>query len=85
LAVVENIIYMIACGLGIYCIVSIGRVSIGFVIIKAYGENPFLDEPVANNTQEEAANANHGIGTGLGAFAKKIGGRGARDRSDDEI
>ena len=38
LGVIQNLIYMIACGLGIYCI---------YALEKAYGENPFTEEAQA--------------------------------------
>ena len=41
LGVVQNLIYLVACGLGLYCIVLLGRV---------YGENPF-SETADNNNQ----------------------------------
>ena len=82
LAVVQNLIYMVACSLGIYCVVALGRV---------YGESPFINEPVADHTNEDLANGNNngGFGNGLQGFGKKImggiGGRGANERNDDEI
>lgn len=48
LGVVENIIYLVACGLGIYCMEAVRR---------AYGERPFAEEPVANHTNEELGGA----------------------------
>jgi hypothetical protein len=35
LGVVQNLIYMVACGLGIFSIISLG---------KCYGDNPFNEE-----------------------------------------
>lgn len=63
---------MIACGLGIYNIVALGR---------AYGETPFANEPVSNNTNEDINKENNG-GFGLQGFGKKVLGgfkNGARD------
>ena len=84
LAVVQNLIYMVAIGLGIYCIVALGRV---------YGDTPFIAEPVADHTNEDLAsgnNGNNGFGNGLQGFGKKMMGsigatRGAKERNDDEI
>ena len=74
LGVVQNLIYMVACGLGIYCIYALGKV---------YGENPF-NEDAQPHPQVEDDNA---LGA-IQGFGKKVIGkmRGApRDRDDDAI
>lgn len=75
LAVVQNLIYLIACGLGLYNVWALG---------KAYGQYPFLNEPVASNTNEDnQENPNKGgFGERVIGFGKKALGR---DRQDDEI
>lgn len=80
LGVVQNLIYLIACGLGAWNLVTIGRL---------YGEDPFIREgdqaqQVANTGSEEPEGDGK-VGGFVGGMFKKIGGRGNRERNDDEI
>jgi hypothetical protein len=75
LAVVQNLIYLIACGLGLYNVWAVG---------KAYGQYPFQNEPVASHTNEDNQGENKGgFGERVIGFGKKA--LGSRDRQDDEI
>jgi hypothetical protein len=85
LGVVQNVIYMAACGLGIYCIVALER---------AYGENPFTTENAGgadgarNHQYQEEGHEEGGFAASIQGFGKnvlkKVRGN-ERDRNDDEI
>jgi hypothetical protein len=75
LGVIQNLIYMIASGLGIYCIYALGKV---------YGENPFNEDAKPPQASQEDDNA---VGA-IQGFGKKVMGKmkGAqREREDDAI
>lgn len=76
----QNLIYLAACGIGAWNLVTMGRL---------YGEDPFIHEgeqaqPVANTGSDE-----HEVEGNKGGFVgemfKKIGGRANREKNDDEI
>jgi hypothetical protein len=76
LGVVQNLIYLVVCGMGVYNLV---------VMRRLYGEDPFIREgeqaqPVANTAGEEQQEEKGGFG---GMFNKL--GRANRDKTDDEI
>lgn len=70
LGVVQNLLYMVTCALGIYTVVALER---------AYGENPFNEEAVggpAQQRKQEGTEEDVGFGAGLQGFGKRVFGKG---------